>query len=57
MDPRDVKKALVVGAGVMRHSIAQVFAQSGIEVGLVDRNGEILDRAISLIWSNLETLA
>lgn len=57
MDPNSVKKALVVGAGVMGHSIAQVFAQSGIEVGLVDRNGEILDRAISLIGSNLETLA
>ena len=26
MDSKDVKKALVVGAGVMGHSIAQVFA-------------------------------
>lgn len=57
MDPNDVKKALVVGAGVMGHSIAQVFSQSGIEVGLVDLDDRILDRAMDLIKSNLETLA
>lgn len=57
MDPQSVKSAVVVGAGVMGHSIAQVFAQSGIEVGLVDLDEKILDRAMGLIRSNLETLA
>lgn len=57
MDPNSVKSALVVGAGVMGHSIAQVFAQAGIEVNLVDLDGETLERAMNLIKSNLETLA
>lgn len=57
MDPQQVKHALVVGAGVMGHGIAQVFAQAGIEVRLVDLSDEILHRAMSLIESNLETLA
>jgi 3-hydroxybutyryl-CoA dehydrogenase len=57
MDPNTVKRAVVVGAGVMGHSIAQVFAQSGIEVGLVDLDNRILSRATGLIRSNLETLS
>jgi 3-hydroxybutyryl-CoA dehydrogenase len=57
MDPEDVKRAVVVGAGVMGHSIAQVFAQAGIDVGLVDVNEKVLDRAMKLIKSNLDTLA
>jgi len=57
MDPKNVKRVVVVGAGVMGHSIAQVFAQSGIEVRLVDLDEIILGRATALIRSNLETLA
>jgi len=57
LDAKDVKTAVVVGAGVMGHSIAQVFAQHGIEVGLVDTNDRLLDRAVALIQSNLNTLA
>ncbi len=57
MDPKDVKSAVVVGAGVMGHSIAQVLAQAGIEVGLVDLTKEALERAINLIKSNLDILA
>ncbi len=53
----DIKKAAVVGAGVMGHSIAQVFAQAGITVMLVDVNEEILDHAKNLINHNLNTLA
>jgi len=52
-----VKSAVVVGAGVMGHSIAQVFAQAGIEVGLVDLNENVLEHAISLIRNDLDTLA
>ena len=57
MDSRDVKSVVIVGAGTMGHSIAQVFAQAGIEVGLVDINKEALERALRLIKSNLKTLA
>ena len=55
MEAKDVKTAVVIGAGVMGHSIAQVFAQHGIEVGLVDTNDKLLDRAVALIQSNLNT--
>jgi len=57
VDPQDVRRVVVVGAGVMGHSIAQVFAQAGIEVGLVDLNEKVLERAIGLIKSNLSVLA
>ncbi len=53
----EMKRAVVVGAGTMGHSIAQVFAQHGIEVGLADTKGEYLERAMKLIRANLETLA
>ncbi len=56
MDAGDVKRSLVVGAGTMGHSIAQVFSQAGIEVELVDSNEEALSRAMNLINSNLEVL-
>jgi 3-hydroxybutyryl-CoA dehydrogenase len=57
MDSSEVKRVLVVGAGVMGHSIAQVFAQAGIEVHLMDLKGDILDRAMDRVRSNLGTLA
>ena len=57
MDANDVRQAVVVGAGVMGHSMAHVFAQAGIEVNLVDLNPAVLERAIGLIHANLETLA
>jgi len=57
MNLNDIKHIMVVGAGTMGHSIAQVYAQSGIEVDLVDLNQEMLEHAIKLIKSNLTTLA
>ena len=51
-----IKRILVVGAGTMGHSLAQTFAQGGYPVALVDVNRETLDRAASLIASNLRTL-
>lgn len=56
MESSRVKRVLVIGAGVMGHSIAQVFAQAGIEVQLVDLKSEILERAMDRIKSNLDTL-
>jgi 3-hydroxybutyryl-CoA dehydrogenase len=57
MDAKDVKKVVIVGAGIMGHSIAQVFAQAGIEVGLVDMKEEMLERAFRLMKANLKTLS
>ena len=51
-----IRRILVVGAGTMGHSLAQTFAQGGYPVALVDLNRENLDRAASLIASNLRTL-
>lgn len=57
MDAGEVKAAAVVGAGTMGHSIAQVFAQAGIGVSLVDVDAGVLASAGDRIRSNLETLA
>lgn len=57
MEANDVGRVLVVGGGVMGHSIAQVFAQAGIEVNLMDVSEKVLEQAIRLMESNLETLA
>jgi len=57
MNLNDIKHILVVGAGTMGHSIAQVYSTAGFEVDLVDLRQETLDHAIKLITSNLETLA
>ena len=48
---------MVVGAGVMGHSMAHVFAQAGIEVNLVDLDEAVLEHAMDLMKANLETLA
>jgi 3-hydroxybutyryl-CoA dehydrogenase len=52
----EIRKVTIVGAGTMGHSLAQVFAQAGLEVRLQDIKEEILKRAMSLIASNLATL-
>ena len=41
----------------MGHSIAQVYAQAGIEVNLLDKDENILTRAKNQIKSNIETLS
>ena len=57
MRAADIKKSLIVGAGVMGSSIALTFARAGIEVALVDLNEKSLERAVRLIRSSLNTLA
>jgi len=56
VDPNDVKRVAVVGAGLMGNSIAQTFARAGIEVNLVDVGDEALAHAVALIRSSLEVL-
>lgn len=57
MELNDIKRVMVVGAGTMGHSIAQVYAQSGFRVDLVDLKHEILEKARERIKSNLMLLA
>ena len=48
-----ITKTAVIGAGVMGHSIAQVFAHHGRSVMLYDVNEELLAAAMEKIRSNL----
>jgi 3-hydroxybutyryl-CoA dehydrogenase len=57
MNINDIKHVMVVGAGTMGHSIAQVYAQSGYYVDLVDLKQELLDKAKNKIRFNLNLLA
>lgn len=57
MDAGEVKRAAVIGAGIMGHSIAQVFAAAGIETSLVDMDDAALRTATGKIAANLRVLA
>jgi 3-hydroxybutyryl-CoA dehydrogenase len=47
-----VERVLIIGSGLMGAGIAQVCAQVGIQVFLIDVNQEILNRALkSIAWS------
>ena len=50
----DVKKLAVVGAGQMGAGIAQVAAQSGLEVVLIDVTRELVDRGLAGIRAQLD---
>lgn len=52
----DKMKVLVAGAGIMGHSIAQVFAAYGYPTTLYDPNAEQLEMAKKLIAGNIEVL-
>ncbi|MFH1487300.1 MAG: 3-hydroxyacyl-CoA dehydrogenase family protein [Pseudomonadota bacterium] len=52
----NIKRIAVLGAGVMGHSIAQVFARHGYALTLCDVKPDRLERALRLIESTLETL-
>ena len=45
-DVTGINKVSVVGAGTMGHGIAQVFAQTGLPVVLVDVNEAVLERHV-----------
>ncbi|MBW1803226.1 MAG: 3-hydroxyacyl-CoA dehydrogenase family protein, partial [Deltaproteobacteria bacterium] len=50
------KTIAVIGAGVMGHSLALIFALGGYTVRLCDLKDEILESSIDLIRSTLDTL-
>jgi len=47
---------LIVGAGTMGHSLAQVFAMAGHQVHLTDKDQKCMETALRFIRSNLNTL-
>jgi len=51
---RNVRVA-VIGAGLMGHGIAQVFARSGCPVALYDVGEDLLEQALRSIRGNLDT--
>ncbi|MCX8122529.1 MAG: 3-hydroxyacyl-CoA dehydrogenase family protein [Spirochaetes bacterium] len=53
----DVKKIAVIGSGAMGHGIAQVCAQSGFMVTMIDIKQEFLDNALKKIKESLDFLA
>lgn len=53
----DVKRVAVIGSGAMGHGIAQVCAQSGLMVTMIDIKQEFLDNALKKVKESLEFLA
>ena len=51
---KEIRDVLVVGAGVMGHGFAQVFALNDLAVYLVDKDEALLGRARAWIRENLE---
>jgi len=51
-----IKNIGVVGAGLMGHGIAQVFARKGYNVQLLDNDSKVLEAAPEKIRDNLHTL-
>jgi len=52
----DIKKVAIIGSGTMGNGIAQVFAQTGLEVNLIDIKQEFLDKAVATIGKNLDRM-
>jgi 3-hydroxybutyryl-CoA dehydrogenase len=52
----EVRNIGVIGAGLMGHGIAQVFAIKGYKVKLFDNDSEVLKSALERIRNNLQTL-
>jgi 3-hydroxybutyryl-CoA dehydrogenase len=50
-----IKQIAIIGAGIMGHGFAQVFAQKGFPVFLHDIDKEIVKRAFLRIEANLDT--
>ena len=54
IDPGRIERVAVIGAGLMGHGIAQVFAQHGCSVMLYDVGEDLLKNALERIRSNLK---
>jgi enoyl-CoA hydratase/3-hydroxyacyl-CoA dehydrogenase len=52
-----MKNVTVIGAGTMGHSIAEICAQAGYDVSIIDVNDALLDKAKAKIKWSLDKLA
>ncbi|UCH82650.1 MAG: 3-hydroxybutyryl-CoA dehydrogenase [Candidatus Latescibacterota bacterium] len=52
----EIKSVAVLGAGTMGNGIAQVFAQSGFDVKMIDIKNEFLERGIGAIGKSLDRM-
>ena len=53
----EIKNITVIGAGLMGHGIAQIFAGKGYPVTLMDLDQDLLSSAVKNIRSNLTVMA
>jgi len=51
-----IKQVAVIGGGTMGNGIAQVFAQNGFSVNLIETKQEFLDRALQTIERSLSRM-
>ena len=57
MKPEEITKVAVIGAGLMGHGIAQMFASQGCAVSLLDLSQSFLEKALENIGFNLRLMA
>jgi 3-hydroxybutyryl-CoA dehydrogenase len=50
-----IKRVAIIGAGIMGHGFAQIFAQKGYSVSLYDIDEKILKTALARIGASLDT--
>jgi 3-hydroxybutyryl-CoA dehydrogenase len=50
-----IKRVAIIGAGIMGHGFAQIFAQKGYSVSLYDIDEKILKAAVARIGASLDT--
>jgi 3-hydroxybutyryl-CoA dehydrogenase len=55
--PPQQGRVAIIGAGLMGHGIAQIFAVHGFGVSLLDVNDEVLAKAVENVRANLTLLA
>ena len=53
-DRVEINNIAVIGAGMMGHALAQVFALAGLQVALTDSDAQVLGTAMQRIQANLE---
>jgi 3-hydroxybutyryl-CoA dehydrogenase len=51
---REIRQVAVIGAGTMGHGIAQVAAQAGYDVTLLDTTADVVQNALDRIRENLD---
>ena len=51
------ERIAVIGAGLMGHGLAQIFATNGHAVTLMDLKSDLLSSAINHVRSNLKMMA